>query len=850
MMGMFLYYAIHSTVNQLRKFVRTWAFVLLLVIAVLGGVAWYAVRWYTERLRETGALMPEDLAELFAASGLTSLNVLELTIGLLVLGILVLQVIGAEKSTSRLFLPADAHVLFPSPRSPQGILAFRVASTLSLAIAVAPLMLLRVPSIMEGWGVGLYAALTFPLAWCLTLGFSALFKVLAFELGSRHRFLRQNLRWFILGALGVCGVLFYRAYDASAERNLLATAHLALNAPWTRAVPVWGWIKGMVVCAFEGTTVASAGFLALNLLLLALLVWMAAHIKADYYEETLSWTEESARFRDELASDNAALVILEISQRGGKRGGAGFTHGRGASVYFFKVLHQRRCFSRFGFVTKTMVTYLFAAVAAGLFTRHFMDEALPYIPALLLAAMVFFRTVISPVTEDVRKDSFLLLPEPIWTKLLFSLAGGSCNCALDVAIPLVAGSAVAGFMPLEGLVYLPALVSVDFFASASGVFADVSIPPSIGVNLKQVAKVLLLYVGLIFDGMVLTYGIGAGSDLVGFVLASVLNLLFGATFLGLAGVWLHPQHGRPARQEAISCDVADARRTYGRLGLALIGMYVAVHGGQRLLSLWTPPLVATYLPIYGLGPLAFLLLAGRGDARPTSHALKKREALALLPVCLFVAYTGNILGYGLRWVLDAAFPFTLVPEAAGPGTDHLGLQLAFATVASPVMEEVVFRRCLINRLRPFGETAALVVSALAFGLFHGTANQLCYGALLGLVFGYVYLRTGRLRYTVGVHVAMNFLSSVVLPALLLRAANSVPSVGTGRVLLSSVILEPSVLALVAYVSLLCVLALLGSVLFAYGVSERRILPGGIGVREALSSLGMLAFLLLSVAALL
>jgi membrane protease YdiL (CAAX protease family) len=179
--------------------------------------------------------------------------------------------------------------------------------------------------------------------------------------------------------------------------------------------------------------------------------------------------------------------------------------------------------------------------------------------------------------------------------------------------------------------------------------------------------------------------------------------------------------------------VADARRTYARVGFALAGMYVAVHGGQRLLSLWVPPLVATYLPIYGLGLPVFLMLVGKGGTRPASRPLKVLEALALLPTCLFVAYVGNILGYGLQWVLDALITVDLLPEVAGPGVGFLGLQMALVTVASPVMEEVVFRRCLIDRLQVHGQRTALVVSALAFGLFHGTANQLCYGALIGLV---------------------------------------------------------------------------------------------------------------------
>lgn len=849
---MFCYYALHSIANQLRRFVRTWAFVLLLVMVVLGGVAWRAALWYYQRLREVDATLPSNLMELFEGSGLTTADVIELALGFLILGILVLQLFGAEKSVSRLFLQADVNMLFPSPRSPQQILAFRVASTLSMAIAAVPLMLLGLPTLMSSLGIGPYAALTLPLAWCLTLAYSALLKMLVYELGTRHPFVRSNLRWLVLGVLGALGVGFYLAYDASAERSLLVTAQGFLNAPWTRAIPVWGWIKGLVVLALEGRTGASLGLLALNAAALGLLGLAAWRCEADYYEETLGWAEEMARFRKELSNDNAPLLVLGLARRHRRDAREGFGHGSGAGVYFFKVLHQRQRFSRFGIVTRTMGTYLFAAIAAGLFVRLFMDEALPYVPALVLCAMVFFRTVISPVTEDIRKDGFLLLPEPIWAKLLFSLLGGSCNCALDVAIPLMAGSVVAGFAPWEGLAYLPALVSVDFFASAAGAFADVSIPPSIGVSLKQVIQVLLLYFGLMFDGMVVTYGIGSGNDAVGFVLASALNLLLGGAFLGLAGVWLYPHRGRPIRKGGDQVDVGSARSAYARVGLALACMLVAIRGGQLLLAPWAPPHVSLYLPIYGFGLPVFLAIAGRGGARPAARGLGVPALLAILAACLFVGYAGSVVGLALQGALRLVLPTPLVPRPTAIPEGHLLLQLLLVTVASPFMEELVFRRCLLDRLGAFGERTALVVSSLAFGLFHGNVNQLCYGFLIGLVLGYVYLRTGRLRYSAMVHVTINTLSSVVLPALLLFAEGSVEAAGMdpSHVVIASVILEPGVLALLLYLALLFALSLFGAVVFAFGARERQLPAGGVGVAVALTTTGMLFFGIVAVVAML
>ena len=59
----------------------------------------------------------------------------------------------------------------------------------------------------------------------------------------------------------------------------------------------------------------------------------------------------------------------------------------------------------------------------------------------------------------------------------------------------------------------------------------------------------------------------------------------------------------------------------------------------------------------------------------------------------------------------------------------------------------------------------MFTSALMFGLFHGNLTQLIYAFALGLVFGYVYLKSGKLRYSIGLHMLINFLGSVAGPGL-------------------------------------------------------------------------------------
>lgn len=132
---MFLYYFSHSLWNQFKRFVRTWAFVMVIIFVTIGGLLVYAARWYYQRLSALDDLVPENFMEFFDAGGLTTLNALELGAGLLILGILVIQTISAEKSVSRVFMQADVNLLFASDLSLQTVLSFRMMTTLGLAFA-------------------------------------------------------------------------------------------------------------------------------------------------------------------------------------------------------------------------------------------------------------------------------------------------------------------------------------------------------------------------------------------------------------------------------------------------------------------------------------------------------------------------------------------------------------------------------------------------------------------------------------------------------------------------------------------------------------------------------------------
>lgn len=95
---------------------------------------------------------------------------------------------------------------------------------------------------------------------------------------------------------------------------------------------------------------------------------------------------------------------------------------------------------------------------------------------------------------------------------------------------------------------------------------------------------------------------------------------------------------------------------------------------------------------------------------------------------------------------------------------ELALILAGVSVAAPLCEEFFFRGILQRGLMPeppASSERALIVAAVVFSAFHLDPVGFAARAELGLLFGWLYLRTGSLWPGIAAHAANNMVSSVL-----------------------------------------------------------------------------------------
>ena len=86
----------------------------------------------------------------------------------------------------------------------------------------------------------------------------------------------------------------------------------------------------------------------------------------------------------------------------------------------------------------------------------------------------------------------------------------------------------------------------------------------------------------------------------------------------------------------------------------------------------------------------------------------------------------------------------------------LPVQLICLGVIYPIMEEVLFRGLLFQRIRKNSSAfVAVISSALFFGVYHGNSVQMIYGTLCGVLLAYLCEKSGSIKVPIMGHIAMN-----------------------------------------------------------------------------------------------
>lgn len=220
----------------------------------------------------------------------------------------------------------------------------------------------------------------------------------------------------------------------------------------------------------------------------------------------------------------------------------------------------------------------------------------------------------------------------------------------------------------------------------------------------------------------------------------------------------------------------NVKSVFSRVGLAAAVLGVVVNLVQMLIitifNIVNPAfesngwfrylLIAVSFYLIGF-PLCCLILKRIPDGhKREEESLTFGGFIKFFLISYFVMVLLNLFTMGFILVVGKVKGADVVNPLEGViSNSSIWATIIFAGILSPIIEEILFRGVMLNKLRTYGDKIAIITTALLFGLFHENFSQFFYAVGLGVVFAYVTLKTGTIKYSIGLHIMINMMGSVI-----------------------------------------------------------------------------------------
>lgn len=224
----------------------------------------------------------------------------------------------------------------------------------------------------------------------------------------------------------------------------------------------------------------------------------------------------------------------------------------------------------------------------------------------------------------------------------------------------------------------------------------------------------------------------------------------------------------------------DAKRYFSRFGwfaftFTLVNIVaqnvVAIVVSQFFPSVYSHWLfweLLSLIPLYGIAlPISYMILRPLPTVLPIDDKWSIKEWLSGVCISMTLMLAGNYISNIFITFFQVMKGVSMEnPIETSISSMPRWATLIFICVVAPVLEELFFRGLLCRKLLMLGEGYAIVLPAAFFALCHGNFFQVFYAFVLGCFFSFVYVRTGKLIYTIIYHVIINFLGSFVISIIL------------------------------------------------------------------------------------
>lgn len=199
--------------------------------------------------------------------------------------------------------------------------------------------------------------------------------------------------------------------------------------------------------------------------------------------------------------------------------------------------------------------------------------------------------------------------------------------------------------------------------------------------------------------------------------------------------------------------------------ISIFSSITSLEGEKLLLQMQSGAFYVIYTLLGAILPLLFCIFI-------LSKLFKQRTSLLSLRPCVDLSTFIYYVAIGLLSIPVSAIVANLTSSvlegfniktssiSAPQGAVETVFFFIVFAVLIPILEETLFRFLILERLRRYGDVAAMIISAMLFSLAHSAFQSFPHTFVMGLVLSFISIKTKSALAAIIVHFANNALSLI------------------------------------------------------------------------------------------
>lgn len=379
---------------------------------------------------------------------------------------------GTKRVDSK-FIMADVNLIFVSPIKPQTVMLYGIVKKITLEVLTSFYLLYQIANFLKDYNVPVINQIILILSFIIfQLIFCNILKLFLFAMNTKVKRLGHIIRNIIYGLLisTVCGIVLLVATGNIFNFLDKAVKVITYNS-YVKYIPLLGWMREIAVQTITGIKVSCIIYIALIILLSALLLYITYSIDLDFYEDMLSSAENNEIVKNIKSGKNypinnngkQSFLLKPFKDVKLKLNGV-----YGAKVLFFKHMNEYFKRSIIFFINIYSIILLAVSIILGIFAKNMDIKTVFLIADVLLFFTVGFG---GKIYSEINNYFIFMLPDSPQRKLFYGISSSLIKIFADALLLFLPFSILSGASIIEMFWCIICYIALGSMLSYSGLFA-------------------------------------------------------------------------------------------------------------------------------------------------------------------------------------------------------------------------------------------------------------------------------------------------------------------------------------------------------------------------------------------